>query len=337
MISSRTEGCTLTGALSVTTSVQDAITVIHGPDGCAHHNFSLLHALHFDNDQLTLPSILSSSLKEQEIIFGGEFALEQTLSGAMGESPSAIFVLTSCVAAAIGDDVRAVCNEVRGCPVVVIPTGGFLGGGFSDGVRSALIALSELGKGGDPNGTVTLVGEKNLEYEAEANYREVQRLLGLLGVKVCLRFVRNIAVSEIAQLGSSSLNILREESLADVGDLLKDRFGTPYLPSFPLGFEGTLTFLSKVGDALNAGSDRAISMELERQKGIIGQFSELRGRAVNICHSDHIPAPFLSEVLELFDLQVKERGQILTLPDPIPVGTSGLSRMLSRWQRVLHA
>ena len=337
MISSRTEGCTLTGALSVTTSVQDAITVIHGPDGCAHHNFSLLHALHFDNDQLNLPSILSSSLKEQEIIFGGEFALEETLSGAMGESPGAIFVLTSCVAAAIGDDVRAVCNEIRGCPVVVIPTGGFLGGGFSEGVRSALIALSELGKGGDPNGTVTLVGEKNLEYEAEANYREVQRLLGLLGVKVRLRFVRNIAVSEIAQLGSSSLNILREESLADVGDLLKDRFGTPYLPSFPLGFEGTLTFLSQVGDALNTGSDRAISMELERQKGIIDQFSELRGRAVNICHSDHMPAPFLSEVLELFDLQVKERGQILTLPDPIPVGTSGLSRMLSRWQRVLHA
>jgi hypothetical protein len=50
-----------------------------------------------------------------------------------------------------------------------------------------------------------------------------------------------------------------------------------------------------------------------------------------------MPAPFLSEVLELFDLQVKERGQTLTLPDPIPVGTSGLSRMLSRWQRVLHA
>lgn len=121
MISSRTEGCTLTGALSVTTSVQDAITVIHGPDGCAHHNFSLLHALHFDNDQLNLPSILSSSLKEQEIIFGGEFALEETLSGAMGESPGAIFVLTSCVAAAIGDDVRAVCTRSGDAPLSLSP------------------------------------------------------------------------------------------------------------------------------------------------------------------------------------------------------------------------
>jgi len=337
MISSRTEGCTLTGALSVTSSVQDAITVIHGPDGCAHHNFSLLHALHFDNDQLILPSILSSSLKEQEIIFGGEQALEDALAGALAGSPGAIFVLTSCVAAAIGDDVMAVCSEISGCPVVVIPSGGFLGGGFSDGVRSALIALSDLGDGGDPNGTVTLVGEKNLEYEAEANYREVRRLLGLLGVKVQLRFVRNIDISAIAHLGSSSLNILREESLTDVGDVLEDRFGTPYLPSFPVGFEGTLTFLSQVADALNIGSGEAVSWEMARQKEIIDQFSELRGRAINVCHPGGMPPLFLNELLELFDLQVKERGQTLPLPDPVPVGTSGISRMLSRWKRVLHA
>ena len=82
MISSRTEGCTLTGALSVTTSVTDAVSILHGPDGCAHHNFSLLHALHSDNEQLSLPAILSTSLKEQEIIFGGERALEDTIAGA---------------------------------------------------------------------------------------------------------------------------------------------------------------------------------------------------------------------------------------------------------------
>ncbi|MDD4252108.1 MAG: oxidoreductase, partial [Methanoculleus horonobensis] len=39
--SSRFEGCTLTGALSVLTEVRDAVSVIHGPAGCTHHNFSL--------------------------------------------------------------------------------------------------------------------------------------------------------------------------------------------------------------------------------------------------------------------------------------------------------
>ncbi len=337
MISSRTEGCTLTGALSVTTSVLDAVSILHGPDGCAHHNFSLLHALHSENDQVGLPAILSTSLEEQEIIFGGERALEDTIAGAMRGNPGAVFVLTSCVAAAIGDDVHAVCSEASGCPVVVIPTGGFLGGGFSDGERSALVALSSLCHGGQPTGSVNLVGEKNLEYEAEANFREVARLLSLMGVAIQLRFVRNIPVSAIERLGSASLNIMRDESLAGVGSALEDRFGTPFLPSFPVGFEGTLWFLSRVGEELGLGCEEALSAEREYQRRIIGHFSDLKGRGVRVTHFGGGCSPVLSELQELFDLDLRDRGRQLSLPDPLPVGSSGLSRMLSRWRRVLHA
>lgn len=337
MTLSRTEGCTLTGALSVTTSVQDAVSIIHGPDGCAHHNFSLLHALHFDNDQLVLPSILSTSLKEQEIIFGGEKALEDTITRALEGNHRAVFILTSCVAAAIGDDVRSVCCEVHGCPVIIVPTGGFLGGGFSDGVKSALIALSSLCHGGNQSGMVNLVGEKNLEYEAEANYREVARLLSLLGVKIQLRFVRNIPVSAIGNLGCASLNILRDESLSDVGSALENRFGTPFLPSFPVGFEGTLRFLSRVGEELDIESDSAIAAERAYQKGIIEHFSDLRRKAVMIHHWGQTSGPVLTELLETFNLELNDRGRLLSFPDPLPVGTAGLFRMLSRWQRVIHA
>jgi len=58
--SSRFEGCTLTGALSVLTEVRDAVCIIHGPAGCAHHNFSLLHATLFSNDRLEVPRLLST-------------------------------------------------------------------------------------------------------------------------------------------------------------------------------------------------------------------------------------------------------------------------------------
>jgi nitrogenase molybdenum-iron protein alpha/beta subunit len=337
MNSSRTEGCTLTGALSVTTSVQDAVSVIHGPDGCAHHNVSLLHALHFDNDNVVIPAILSTSLKEQEIIFGGEKALEDTIARALEGNPGAVFVLTSCVAAAIGDDVQAVCGEGHRCPVVMVPTGGFLGGGFSDGVRSALTALSDLSQGGHQSGMVNLVGEKNLEYEAEANYHEIARLLSLLGVKIQLRFVRNIPVSAIGRLGSASLNILRDESLTGVGSALEDRFGIPYLPSFPVGFEGTLRFLYQVGEVLNIESDRAISVEMAYQKGVLEHFSDLKGRSVVIRQCGQPSGPVLTELLEMFDLELKDQGRQLALPDPLPVGTAGLSRMLSRWRRVMYA
>ena len=71
----RSAGCTLTGALSVTTHVCDAITLVHGPAGCTHHNFSLLHATSLDNDHVSLPPLVSTGLSETDVIFGGEGAL----------------------------------------------------------------------------------------------------------------------------------------------------------------------------------------------------------------------------------------------------------------------
>jgi nitrogenase molybdenum-iron protein alpha/beta subunit len=187
------------------------------------------------------------------------------------------------------------------------------------------------------SGRVNLIGEKNLEYEAEANYREVARLLSLLGVGIQLRFVRNIRVSDIGRLGSASLNILRDESLTGVGASLEGRFGTPFLPSFPIGFEGTLTFLSSVGDLLGIDSGKAIAAEMTYQKGIIEQFSGLRGKSLSVHPCNQASGPVLAELLETFELALVEKGSLLSLPDPVPVGSSGISRMLHRWQRVRHA
>src|SRR5690606_27884173 len=126
--SHRFDGCTLTGALSVTTQVADGITIVHGPAGCAHHNFSLLHATRRENGENPIPAIRSSDLVEEQVIFGGEEALEAAIAGALREGPAAIFVVSTCVAETIGDDAAAVCARQRDVPVVYIPTGGSRGG-----------------------------------------------------------------------------------------------------------------------------------------------------------------------------------------------------------------
>ena len=160
----RLEGCTLTGGLSVTTEVTDAVTIIHGPAGCSQHNASLIHATLLDHDTPHLLRIHSSDLDEVGVIFGGEGALAACIREAAGGDPSVIFVLSTCVVQTIGDDVNGVCRRDWGVPVIPVPGSGFLGGGFQDGMRNALIALGDLaGDGGDRDGGITLVGEKNLE------------------------------------------------------------------------------------------------------------------------------------------------------------------------------
>jgi nitrogenase molybdenum-iron protein alpha/beta subunit len=337
--SSRLEGCTLTGALSVTTEVTDGVTIIHGPAGCSQHNASLIHATLLDHDTPHLLRIHSSNLDEAGVIFGGEGALAACIREAKEGDPSAIFVLSTCVVQTIGDDVGGVCRRGWGVPVIPIPSSGFLGGGFQDGMRNALIALGDLaGDAGDHDGGITLVGEKNLEDDVEENFREVSRLLSLLGEKARLRFVRGIRWGDIQDIPRGRLNILREPELRAVGESFAARFGTPYLDSFPVGLSGSLRFIEEAAGFL--GLDPAGALEGERafQEEALCGFEDLRGERVRITPSPGSGAePFAGEVVTSLGLLLRKDGIPLPLPSPLPVGTGGLVRLLHRWRRVLHA
>jgi len=318
--SCRYGGCTLTGALSVTTHVRDAVTVVHGPAGCTHHNFSLFHATSLDNDAPVIPAIVSTGLSETDIIFGGEQALDRTLDSVLPSNPGVIFVLSTCVVDTIGDDIAMVCTKERGVPVVSVPTAGFLGGTFEDGVNKALIALAGMAdwgmadgglqNDGTPMGSVAkgsrgtearsasnvhpgninpghqnpvsanIIGEKNLEYELVENYTEVNRLLSAIGCPVHCRFVHDLTSDRIATLGDARVNILRDPALVPVGEYLKKRFKTPYIQSFPIGL-GSPVFLETVAEVCGAESRDAVAGELALQVETLGAFSDLRGSTIS--------------------------------------------------------
>ncbi|OPX68943.1 MAG: light-independent protochlorophyllide reductase subunit B [Methanoregulaceae archaeon PtaB.Bin108] len=335
----RDDGCTLTGALSVTTEIRDCATIIHGPAGCAHHNFSLLHALHAARDRVAPPALISTDMSEKEVIFGGEPLLEETLLQALSHHPEIVCVLSTCVAATIGDDVEAICRVPRTTPVLHIPTGGFLGGGFLSGHMEALRALSRLAANGEKALSVNLIGEKTLEYEVSEHFREVSRILQSMGVPVNARFVCATSVPEIRRLGNASLNILRDPSMIPLGRSLEDDLGIPFIESFPLGMEGTLRFMEEVGEALSIETSHAIANEEALQHEMVRTFSSLKGKRVRF--STQYPADGSSrlgyELADLFDLEVHEEGNPVPVPDPFPVGTNGIRRLLHRWKRGCHA
>jgi nitrogenase molybdenum-iron protein alpha/beta subunit len=339
MHTSRSGGCTLTGALSVTTQVRDTASIIHGPKGCAHHNFSLFHATLLENEQASLPDIVSSALGETDIIFGGEEALARTIRAVCTSDISAVFVLSTCITATIGDDVEAVCG--RGWPVPVIPvrTAGFLGGTFQDGVNNALIALADL-SGPSPAGPyVNIIGEKNLEYEVEENYAEVVRLLTILGLPVGIRFVHNLSLDDLSALGAAQLNILRDPALLPVGDHLRQRFGTPYVPSFPTSLSDTLAFIGTVAAACGIDGRRALGIEQALQADVLADFADIGDSQGIFCGPviDPESSRAAREAADALHIRVSVNGKASPLPVHPVVGTSGVRRMLHRWRRAIHA
>jgi len=337
---SRFGGCTLTGALSVTTQIRNTASIVHGPKGCTHHNFSLLHATGLDNETVTLPALVSTALCESDIVFGGEGALLRTLDALAENDVEAIFVLSSCIVDTIGDDVAAICNREYGVPVVIVPTAGFLGGTFQNGVANALCAIAATVKPCPVNDCVNIIGEKNLEYEVEENYAEVTRLLDMLGIPVNIRYVHDIGFDDIGTLGAARLNVLREPALMPVGNYLKQRFGTPFIQTFPLGLSGTISFVEAVAGTFGIDSCRVVEKERLLQTDTLEKFSDLTGMAASFdpAISDPDGVSSSSEVAEALQIHMKNTGASGVLLGPgTPVGTTGVRRMLHRWRRQLHA
>ncbi|MHC1629805.1 MAG: nitrogenase component 1 [Methanoculleaceae archaeon] len=337
-------GCTLTGALSVTTQIRDAVTVIHGPDGCAHHNISLLHALGLEQDDLTLPRIVSSHIGEREVIFGGEGALRDAIAVAMDYDPAAVYVLTSCVTGTIGDDAAAVCTSGDwGVPVIHISTAGFLGGTFESGFIHALRILSETIPPADgiEDGSATIIGEKNLEYGVEEHFQEVSRILATLDIDVGLRFVRGIETADLRRLGEGAVNILRDSSLVPLGEELRKRFHTPFVTGFPIGLAGTSAFIREVARWCGCDPGDALREEEARYREIIDEFDDLRNLAVwpGDLPESYPPeaAALIRELAGALSLRITPDGVPIPCPVPPPVGPEGVGRLLHRWRRsVVH-
>jgi nitrogenase molybdenum-iron protein alpha/beta subunit len=305
-----------------------------------HHNFSLFHSTFIAHPSGVLPEIIASNLSETDIVFGGEAALSRTLTSVAVPPTRAVFVLSTCIADTIGDDTEAICGQKYQVPVIHVPTAGFIGGNFQQGVNNALIALAALAEPSpQPGSGVNIIGEMNLEDEAEENFAEVHRILSSLGIPVNARFVRGCTYGKIAALGRARVNILRDESLVPVGEALYRKFGIPYVDSFPFGLEGTIGFMQKLAGLYGIPAGSAIQKEEEFQEQVLAGFSDIAGSVIagNIPETCDQAAVFAHEVASRLDIKLDRSGRSVPLLVSPPVGTRGIRRLLHRWRRAIHA
>ena len=335
----RLGGCALGGSLAVTSFIRDGITIIHSPQGCAHQMFSAYHAMAADSDTFSIPKVIVSNITNREVIFGGEEALLEALDRADAKNPALISVVTSCVPETIGDDVEGVCaSHAAADKIVYVPASGFLGGSSQDGENIALISISKRVSPSEivPR-TAVIIGEKNLESEVEENYAEVCRLLSRLGISVSLRFCRNISAADIIKLGTADFFIIRDERVEEAGRTIAENFGRPYVSSFPSGLSGCVRFIREAGLACGiseAEIEDAVSAEEAYQAEQLSIFKELSGMKVSLgfepfagCHA------VAREAMQRLNIHEAADGMEIKLPFYLPVGLSGVLKMLYLWRR----
>lgn len=127
-------GCAITKAACMTVLIQDAAVIEHGPVGCStclhEYNFTYLVNSGLRNVETPVTRrVFSTNLREKDTVYGGLAKLEKTIREVKERTDAnVIFVLSTCAAAIIGDDVESVCDELEdelGIPIVPIVCEGF--------------------------------------------------------------------------------------------------------------------------------------------------------------------------------------------------------------------
>ncbi len=127
-------GCATSKAACMTIMVQDGAVISHGPVGCSscYHEFAFTYRVNSPLRGVENPTqrkIYSTNLKEKDTVYGGGKKLAKTIREVYNRTHArVIFVLTTCAAGIIGDDVNSICDEAEdelGVPVVAIFCEGF--------------------------------------------------------------------------------------------------------------------------------------------------------------------------------------------------------------------
>lgn len=282
--------CALGGALVTINSLPRAIPIVHAAGGCAtmlsgtFSSGSGYMGSGYCGGQMTP----TSNIVEKDIVFGGENRLEEQIDHTIKIIDGDLyFIVTGCQVEIIGDDAVGVARRFKDgeLPVLAANTPGFLGNGFKgyDIVLSTLAAEFIEHKTEKTAKTVNILGiMPGQDVFCRGNIREIQRLLGKLGIKTNTFFGDGESVEKIKNYGDAALTIVFSDKYGiDTAKVFEERHNIPYMTvDLPIGETRTDAFLRKIGERLGIAAavvEDLIAEEKRHYYSYIERFLDIYG------------------------------------------------------------
>ncbi|MGI6217091.1 MAG: nitrogenase component 1 [Coriobacteriales bacterium] len=270
----------LSGIIFALEGISNSLTILNGPTGCKFYHSAtsdsqLIRQLEFDPLNFPpvwyfgQPRVPCTYLDTDDYVYGSEDKLVEILTYVR---ESVRFDLVSIVnspgAALIGDDLEGIARRVLGedIPFVTIETPGFSSDvchGHEIAVKEVMEQLSGLIDGGverEPM-SVNVLGLSLIQRYHMGDLMEIERLLGLCGIKVNCFVCAGSALEQIEQIPRASLDIvIHPEFGCGSAEVLESRYGIPsYIcDGAPIGFDATERFINDVCSSLGADPGAAI-------------------------------------------------------------------------------
>lgn len=269
-------GCCFAGCKGVVVGpVKDALTIVHGPIGCAFYTWGTRrHKASPNEDGLNLvPYTFSTDMRETDIVFGGEKKLFAAIKeGIELFHPNAVFICSTCPVGLIGDDINAVAARAEaefGVKCVSFSCEGYKGVSQSAGhhIASNQIIRRIIGEDDTPpqgQFSVNILGEYNIGGDSW----ETERILHRCGIEVVSVMTGDGAVSEMSRAHTASLNLVQcHRSINYIAEMMKTQYGIDWIKVNFIGIKATCKSLRSIGayfgdEALKARIEEVIADEL---------------------------------------------------------------------------
>ncbi|MBS0012435.1 MAG: nitrogenase molybdenum-iron protein alpha chain [Desulfobacterales bacterium] len=252
-------GCCYAGCKGVVLGpTRDIVNITHGPIGCGFYSWltrrNQTDAQTTEDGHNFMTYCFSTDMQDQEIIFGGEKKLKQAIQEAYDNvHPKAIAVFSTCPVGLIGDDVHAVCREMKeklGINVFGFSCEGYKGVSQSAGHHIANNGIFTHVIGNDDTVAegefkINLLGEYNIGGDAF----EIERLFERCGLTLVSTFSGNSSIDGFARAHTADLNLIMcHRSINYVAEMMETKYGLPWVKVNFIGAAATAKSLRKVAE-----------------------------------------------------------------------------------------
>ena len=274
-------GCTYAGCKGVVLGpTRDIVNITHGPIGCGFYSWLTRRNQtrpQSPEDHNFITYCFSTDMQEDNIIFGGEKKLRAAIQEAYDLfHPKSIAVFSTCPVGLIGDDVHAVCHEMKeklGINVFGFSCEGYKGVSQSAGHHIANNGLLKHIIGRDDTESpekfrINMLGEYNIGGDAFV----IEDLLKKCGIKLIASFSGNSTIGQFENAHTADLNcVMCHRSINYVAEMIQTKYGIPWIKVNFLGAQGSAKALRRIATYFD---DAELTERVERV--IEGEMAEVR-------------------------------------------------------------
>ena len=252
-------GCTYAGCKGVVLGpTRDIVNITHGPIGCGFYSW-LTRRNQTKPETETSANFMtyafSTDMQDSNIVFGGEQKLRQAIREAYELfKPFAISVFSTCPVGLIGDDIHAVCREMKaelGINVFGFSCEGYKGVSQSAGhhIANNRVFTDVVGRKTDKGRLgkyqINMMGEYNIGGDAFV----IEEYFKEMGATLLATFSGNSTIESYEYAQDADVNmVMCHRSINYIAEMMEKKYGIPWFKVNFIGANSTAKSLRKLAE-----------------------------------------------------------------------------------------